>query len=228
MRVLIIFLFSFLLIACGTESKKFNENKVNSKTISKAIPAVDSAFLHELSQEFEFESKLSGDSVQLLSSVLSQLKVNGHFYKVIPDFLRIDSLKRNGLYETYLRKMDIGFLQNAEAYFLKSVQLNSQEEGKIWFIKYNSYEACPYYHGVDVFLSLYEDQTIKTTIQIGSNYSVIDPPMAFESILESKQEDNKLLISLMQKEIEIDDKTDIIEENKQTFTFNLTNGTFQE
>lgn len=218
------------LTSCCSENKVLEKNGVEKEeSLSNAIPKIDSAFLHELSQQVEIQAELSGETVAFLSSKLNPLTVDGHFYKAIPEFLRIDSLKKNGLYEDYLTKMDIGFLQNAEAYLLKKLQQNSKEKVELWFIKYSSYEACPYYHGIDIFLSLYEKETLKSSIQIGSIYNVIDPPMAFESILESYQKENQLLISLKQELIEMEEHGEkTIEENKQEFIFNLSNGTFQE
>jgi hypothetical protein len=214
-----------LSMACNNEDKSINEANISNDFI-----AIDSLFY---SQFPAFTDTLKGINEQDVSAyydVIVQPEIDGCFYDVIPEFLIIVSLKKSGQYENYIEHLDIGQLQDCLGYLVKNISLSDEKKAIIWGINYSSYEACPAYNGDDIFLTILEKEIPISTIQIGSNYNVVDPPMAFESMLTTKQEGYLLKITLYQKEMEMgelsEDFDKIIEENHQIFKFDLNNVKF--
>ena len=222
------FLTVMFSVSCSNENEQ-NGTLVETKESNKFI-AIDSLFYSQFPKFADTLVAIKGQEVSSFYAVINELDIEGYFYDVIPEFLRIDSLKKADRYEDYISHIDIGQLQEAKAYQIKNVNLSESKLGKIWGIYYGSYEACPAYSGDDIFLTILEKNIPISTILIGSNYGVVDPPMAFESLVSSKKEGDLMIITLHQKEIEIGESTEdfdkILEENHQTFTFDIKNVKF--
>lgn len=221
---------ALFLASCQLSSNEKEGTSVDKSEFDSMLE-IDSLFFEQLAETPNQYNLLKGKDVLFLVSKFDPLKVSAYFYDVIPEYLKLDSLKLVGKYESYLETIDIGQIRNAHSFLVKELSLSSTMTAKLWGISYTSYEACPFYHGTSIFLSIYQGDDLKTTIQVGSKYDISDPPMTFESRIYSFQESMDIKIALNQKELEMTETTEEPEKTmdsyQQDFEYDLNKLEFQ-
>ncbi|MFT7249758.1 MAG: hypothetical protein ACI9QN_002761 [Arcticibacterium sp.] len=226
--IVLIMLISSLSIACKYEGLNHYTQIMEEKFDS--IPPVDSLFFNVLEIEPANENYLKASTVKFFTKKIVSFVTEGYLDSAIEGFLEIDSLKKNKKYKKYLKHLDLGDLQDANAFLIQEWDFSKDTTASLWQIKYSSYEACPYYQGTDIYLSMMTNDSLLYTVQVGSKYHAGDPPMGFESNLFSKQKGHQLLIKLSQIEVEMRDSAEsedtILKETNEISIFDLQHGKF--
>lgn len=132
----ICFLVGLFSMACSNEKQQ--EKAITEIKVSNELISIDSLFYSQFPEFKDSLDPIAGKDVSSYYDVIDQPEIEGYFYDVVPEFLRIDSLKRAGEFENYLEHIDIGQLQNAQAYLIKSLYLTESKSGKVWGIHYSS------------------------------------------------------------------------------------------
>ena len=209
-----------ILFSCQTHQKT---TELEGEELSSVkFPEVDSVYLEDL----EVDTTLQSLDVDVLKSLIKRIQVPDSTYfnaNVFQEFLKIDSLKKSGKYEEYLEHLDIGMLRDAEAFDLGEVKLGKQS-AQLWGLRFSSYEACPYYHGVDLFLSFKNESEVSKTILVGSKMDWTDPPMIVENSTFSTLIADQLVIKYREKETELADEGEsdkVLNVDRKTFYFDL-------
>jgi hypothetical protein len=138
---------------------------------------VDTNFVHAINYlERSDESALSYLNGQYLAERLLENSptFNGEYY--IKIFCELDSLKSVGAYEEYVRNLDIGMMQVADAFVEGMIQLNDQKQVLLWSINYSTYEACPFASGAAVYGTLLDNYEVINTMLLAEVSSGGDPP----------------------------------------------------
>ena len=136
-----------------------------SDTTYSLPAAVDTNFVHNIGFfERSDESAMSYLNGQYLTEQLleSSPTFNGEYY--IKIFCELDSLKSVGAYEEYVRNLDIGMMQVADAFVEGIIQLDDQKQILLWSINYSTYEACPFASGAAVYGTLLDNYEVKNTM----------------------------------------------------------------
>jgi hypothetical protein len=226
--IILIMTISSLTIACKIESENTNMQIVEEKF--DPIPHIDSLFINTLEIEPAIENYLKASTVKYFTENFVGIDTEGYLDSAIEGFLEIDSLKKNNKYEEYLQHLDIGNIRDANAFLIQEWNFSKDTRASLWAIKFSSYEACPYYEGTDIYLSMVKNDSLLYTVQVGSKYHAADPPMGFESNLFSEQKGNQLFIKLSQVEVEMrelaENEDTIMEETNETYIFDLQHGKF--
>jgi hypothetical protein len=226
--ILFLALLVYTVIACQQESKEENTQVVQE--VFDPIPEIDSLFINALDAEHDIENYLKSVSVKSYAEKLITFETEAYMDSAIEGFLRIDSLKSNNQYNEYIDHLDLGDIKDAKAIFIEEWNFSPDTVATLWAIKYSSFEACPYYEGTDVYLTLIKNGDVLYTVQVGSNYHGADPPMSFDSYLFSKQNGNQLIMKLSQVELEMGetekDGNLTIDKKNETHTFDLHYGRF--
>lgn len=186
------------------------------------LSEIDSTYLENLELSESSFRAISADTIKLFFEKFEYPYTESYDYQLVNDFLRIDSLKKANVYEDYLQTLDLGMLRSAEVLSLGKRSLSDQNIALFWAIRYSSYEACPFYHGVDVYLTILDENELTKTIKVGSNYSVVDPPMAVYLPVYSKVAIEHIESSIESVELELGENNEkVVAESKETFVFDL-------
>ncbi len=181
----------------------------------------DSTLLNQLDTTYGAHLQLSSENVRELSSHYSTPAAEQiYFYDAIHEYFLNDSL-----HQADSVQYDIGMILNSEAFVLGKKEL-SKGQLLIWGIKYGSYEACPYYTGVNLFASYLLDNKIRNSTVIASNWAVADPPMAARTPFSSELKDTHLSISYENIELEIEETERITSHIKSTQQYDYLKGVF--
>ncbi|MGR3809359.1 hypothetical protein [Jiulongibacter sp. NS-SX5] len=199
-------LLSLVASACSYENQK-KETVTERETVSIEeletiqISAIDSIYLESLESEIDSYQPLSSGEVLSLFNVLESPSTAVFHENMVEEYLEIDSIKAYGQYENYLNQLDIGMLRDALA-----IKIATLDDAKslLWAVWYSSYEACPYFHGVDVYLSSIDKDRPTKTIKVGSNFSAIDPPSAIYNPIYSIFSADKIQSFYLEKEYDLD------------------------
>ncbi len=215
------------LMACQNESSESIKDDSLFQSISTfpeiEINNIDSLYLENLESEYQDIPDLNSATVKELFEAYNQPETEIYQYEYISDFLKIDSLKGANNYEAYTQSLDIGMLRDAKAFKIGIASLGNDKKGALWGIWYSSYEACPYYHGVDLYLSVFENQKLKRTFKVGSNFSSVDPPIAVYNPISSTLNGSELIIKLEANEIDLmeDGREEIVKNQTQINDYQL-------
>ena len=148
-----------------------------SDTTYSLPAAVDTNFVHNIDFfERSDESAMSYLNGQYLTEQLleSSPTFNGEYY--IKIFCELDSLKSVGAYEEYVRNLNIGMMQVADAFVEGIIQLDDQKQILLWSINDSTYEACPFASGAAVYGTLLDNYEVKNTMLLAEVSSGGDPP----------------------------------------------------
>ena len=121
---------------------------------------------------------LNGEQVQLLAASWAKGKESALVNFTLESFYKIDSLKTAGGYDAYLESLDIGMTKDNNAYAISRIKFDSENEILIWGIETSSYEACPYFHEADIFMTILYKGQIGESYLLAQDYSEGDPPVA--------------------------------------------------
>ncbi len=91
-------------------------------------------------------------------------------------FCEIDSLKAEGAYEDYVSNLDIGMMQESDAYVEGLIEIDSSKLIVLWSITYSTYEACPFGSGTLVLGTLLNNYEVQNTMLFAEVSQGSDPP----------------------------------------------------
>ncbi len=233
MKYLSFFLLFVLVSSCSETASSGNSNETIAEdpalyelilNLPKGeYPIIDSAFLARPDTNY---TSLHAHHVEELLTELYTIGELNLLYDSPKDFIKIDSIKKAGQYDTYLENLDIAMLRDARAFAIQKTNLKGDFQGMLWGITYSSYEACPAYSGTDLFFSFMAEGNLQRTLQVGSCYGVIDPPSAFSSIIHSRFRADDLLVQITQKEIDLgymEDEEEVFSSSGKNLKYNYLN-----
>jgi len=239
MRHIIITLSLLALIACGESGKESNKNSADSTQVS--IDTVFSSACFDLKDFKKLELPLKLDSTYILHADTSDKL---HHYQIrnlkscfpdtlfktglrslINEFCEIDSLKENGAYEEYLKKIDIGMTKSSISYKIGYVTLATGLNVFLWGIEYSSYEACPYFSGKILIATFVNESGKNSSFIISESSGAGDPPATGKTDLWCTITKEG---SFQLNGINISDDIDVpgVETETTTTTIDLTKNTF--
>ena len=151
---------------------------LDKSTAKYALPIViDTNFIKAI----DFESKdaqnvLNFENVRYLTSSLIENEPTEYAGYSLNSFFKIDSLKAEGEYEDYVNGLDIGMMQEADAYGEGLINLENNQHMLLWSLNYSTYEACPYGYGSIVFGTLLNNYEVMNTLVLAEVSGGSDPP----------------------------------------------------
>ena len=173
---------------------------------------IDSAYIANHAKADE-SSKLTGSEAKLLMSSIVEETAE---WKVdeIADFIFFDSLRANEAVDEYLEAIDIGMTARSEGAIADLLEINDSTTLLLWVIDYNSYEACPYGWGIDLFGSLFVNDRFVNTALIAESSGGADAPVWGETLVTATI--NNGIIDQHQR----DRYGDVDEEDNEIITMN--------
>lgn len=190
MRYIVLSLSLLVLIACSESGKE--SNKISADSTKVSIDSVFSRASFDLKEFKKLELPLKIDSTYILKADTSDKL---HYYQIrnlksyypdtlfktglrslINEFCEIDSLKENGAYEEYLKKIDIGMTKSSFAFKIGYLTLPTGINVFLWGIEYSSYEACPYFSGKILIATFVTESGKNSSFLVGESSGSGDPP----------------------------------------------------
>ncbi|TNF47004.1 MAG: hypothetical protein EP305_09240 [Bacteroidetes bacterium] len=186
-----------LLLSCSSEKKEIKEGeKAENESIAyepkfpdslkKLISNFNTSELpfradSNLLEKLDAQKFVLLDNEQILSlysNYVPSEKWNSYY---VDEVIGMNLRKRNSTYESYLESLDLAMLKDANAY---AIQLFAKEDIglMLWGIEYSSYEACPFYAGWELYVSVIKEGKVDKCIKVGGIQSAGDPP-AMSSIM---------------------------------------------
>ncbi|UKN00659.1 hypothetical protein K6119_13060 [Paracrocinitomix mangrovi] len=139
---------------------------------------IDSAFVSQFTEE-EVPDKynLTRKEAQFLSfDMLANNSTEMASYD-IDNFIKIDSIKKEGDWDEYQSTLDLGMTRYSVANVIGKVELSDISQLLLWTTDYATYEACPYGYGTCVFATLFTKNTAINTALVGEYSGGGDPPV---------------------------------------------------
>jgi len=131
-----------------------------------------------LTDEHLLEEKLLTSNF-VLSVLKNQLKeVNGNSSEyILKDFLHIDSCLQKMTEEEFNNTLDIGMMKTVKLYAENFYDLANGNKAYTWFMKYSTYEACPYGAGtVLIYTVLGKSGELISSLVVGETSGGGDAP----------------------------------------------------
>jgi hypothetical protein len=185
----VILLSIWLIQSCGTKVTNYGDKtskeltypeqfKEKIKDIKKLnLPfKTDSTYF----KEFALKEEMDDATVKLLVSNFSGSEDYNDNY--VYEVLRLNHLKRMAQYEDYVNLLDLGQLKDANAYWIGRIE-KGDTALILWNVQYSSYEACPFYSGNEIFVSVIHEGIVKKCIKIGEYSTGGDAPYWFENFI---------------------------------------------
>jgi hypothetical protein len=209
-NILLLTFLAFLAISCNSgyqnSAQEPAKNPLSEKVAeypSINIQSIDSLYLENLEADFQNLNPLENEMVKAFNAVFQMPESPFHQNEFVNDFLQIESLKNGENNEEYVRNLDISRLRDAKAFLLGKQSLTDEKEGILWGVWFSSYEECPYYHGIDLYLTIFNADSLDKTLKVGSSFSFLAPPIASNSPVYSKLENAILTITQAANEFDI-------------------------
>ena len=166
--------------------------KIKNSTAVKLPLIIDSLYMDSLfNQDFEIGTKqLHAEDLLFLCPGFDTLK-NPYEFSTVKEFIFIDSLKSNDLYQDYIdNEIDIGMVQISGAFEIDHIKLFEGTSLFLWGIYSSSFEeACPYTDAYYVMGTFIEDEKPASFAVLGENYSWGDAPYFVDNKTESQISD---------------------------------------
>ena len=163
--------------------------KIKNATETKFPLIIDSLYMDRLfHQDFEIGTKqLHTEDLLFLCPGFDTLK-NTYEFSTIKEFLFIDSLKSNDLYQDYIdNEIDIGMVQISGAFEIDHIKLFEETSLFLWGVYSSSFEeACPYTDSYYVIGTIIAGQKPVSFAILGENYSWGDAPYFVDNKTESQ------------------------------------------
>lgn len=152
------------------------------------------AILKDLEASFssyELPFSIAPDSLSNLSQIpelnLEQVKYISKYFNPLEKFegyyidksLELYKLKAEGKYNTYTAELDLGQLRDATVHPYGRIDLDTAML-LLWRIEFTSFEACPYYAGAELYVSVVTGDTVNQCYLVGEEWAGGDPPAAGE------------------------------------------------
>lgn len=87
-------------------------------------------------------------------------------------------------YEAYLAQLDIGQTKVARAFSLGKITLSDSTTLLIWYVKHNTFEACPYGFGMMYYATLITSDHIQGSYPIAEHTGGGDPPVSSSLLVD--------------------------------------------
>ncbi len=198
-----------------------SEQTANSQFKETQIPEILVDFIPELSSiQLPFyldkdslvnlpeDYPLNLEQIEFLTTNFTPLEKNEGYY--IGKGIEIYKLKANGTYDAYLDSLDLAQVKDIVAYPYGRIELN-EALGILWRLDFSSYEACPYYSGTELYLSVIADGKCVKSILLAEEWAGGDPPAFGEFYtqldIDKKAMIDRSIISLTFEEDELIDST---------------------
>ncbi len=196
----------------------------------------------EISLDLSDWDKFSGETFDSL--FVSEVETNIHTYKQLSEkdveFLAdsyrwptIENIYHYDVFSDYFPERRVPTLENQDIQidsihaFRIGYRVTSEGILAFWGITYKSVEACPYFHGTDIFMSYLSGSLNVNTVKIASNWSVSDPPLFVSAPVESHFEGLNLKMKYKQSEFETDETERLVAHYSEDFDFSFKNGMFR-
>ncbi|MBN2683591.1 MAG: hypothetical protein JXR58_13935 [Bacteroidales bacterium] len=143
---------------------------------------IDSLFLNgagESASGIELKTK----DVKILAKNILEHEINQNAQWGLDCFYLVDSLKINKLYEKYLATIDIGMVKYGDAYFLGKLEINRNTMLLIWMTNFSSYEACPFFAGLQIFGTLVYNGNISNSTLLAEQMAAGDAPVGMHRLV---------------------------------------------
>jgi hypothetical protein len=126
------------------------------------------------------------------------------------EFYKIDSIKASGTWTKWCEKLDIGQTKYSNAYALFKTVLDPNTTLAFWAFTNSSYEACPYFSGQTMQMSIIYKGVLSQTYFLGQSSGFGDPPVSSEIEAKGKlNADGTFMIDWHQVNDEDMDQPDI-------------------
>lgn len=131
----------------------------------------------------------------------------------INTFCEIDSIKRAGLYNEYLEKLDIGMTKIAISFKIGVIKFRDGTRLFLWGVHNSSFEACPFFAGTTIVGTYLNPEKKNTHFVIGEVSGGGDPPAIGDDEVTSKiNADGKIEI----KGLSVNDDLDVPGDERTT------------
>lgn len=163
---------------------------------------------------------LGSAEIELLTSVT--LNNNEDEYE-LKEFFKIDSIKASGSYAKWCETLDIGMTKFANAYAISKIKLNDSTALLVWGMSSSSYEACPFFSGVNVYFTVFKNNIAGPYFKLGEYISAGDPPSLMEkTVTGSIGADGNITKDVVQQNEDMDEP--FVEITKEHYSYALKNG----
>lgn len=180
-KLLLLSLLPAIFFACGNSNLK---NKVDYEV---KIDRIDSTSYRALT---EFK-------VKQMSAKIESLDENTNFKFYFSGLRKLDSLKSNKAYDSYLKSIKNGEVADAGAYQVKTLHKSKTERYELWKLQYVSVDASPYFYGSHVFLSYFKNDSLKNTYEIANSSKAGDSPRYVYTKADAHIKSDSVLVSLI-------------------------------
>lgn len=131
---------------------------------------------------------VNSELIQLRSSMVYEQNMDYHIYFL--DKTEEVTKMSKSKYEDYLSRIDIGQTKVARAFVYGNLKISDSTELLIWYVKHNTYEACPYGYGIMYYGTLITSDQIQLSFPLAEHTGGGDPPVS-SSLLVSINIDEK-------------------------------------
>lgn len=180
-KLLFLSVLASLFFACGNSNLK---NKVDYEV---KIDRIDSTSYRALT---DFK-------VKQMSSNIIGLDENTNFKNYFSALKKLDSLKLNQAYDSYLKSIKNGEMADGGAYQVKTLYKSKTERYELWKLQYVSLDASPYFYGSHVFLTYFKNDSLKNTYEIANSSKAGNSPNFIFTKANARIKSDSVLVSLI-------------------------------
>ncbi|CAN1529687.1 hypothetical protein MCERE19_01336 [Spirosomataceae bacterium] len=113
--------------------------------------------------------ELTDFKVNQMSRNIIGLEDNTDFVFYFSGLQKVDSLKSNKAYDSYLKSIKNGEIADAGAYQVKTLFKSKTERYELWKLQFVSMDASPFFYGSHVFLSYFRNDSLKNTYEVANS-----------------------------------------------------------
>jgi hypothetical protein len=156
---------------------------------------------------------LTDYKIETMSAKIIPLEQNTNFEQYFSDLKKLDSLKKNNTYNTFLDALKPGEMADGGAYQVKTLHKSKTERYELWKLQYISLEASPYFFGSHLFLSYFRNDSLKSTFEIANNAKAGNSPDFVATKANARIKSDSVLVSMVKINKKLD-RTDTIKVDK--------------
>ncbi|MEX1002454.1 MAG: hypothetical protein WDZ35_10110 [Crocinitomicaceae bacterium] len=191
---------------------------------------IDSAFVTQFSSESaEDPYTLTGSEVAYLLRKMTTDQATSSADYMPKEFIKLDSIKKNGNYKEYQDNLDLGMTRYSHAKPVGKVIWDEQLTIYLWSLDYATYEACPYAAGTYVFGTVFYQGKARNTTLLGEDSGGGDPPVWGRTLTEGLLTELGLSVdhSNTYGEEDYESGEEIITKNEEYSEFEITPNGFE-
>lgn len=140
---------------------------------------------------------LTDYKTETMSAKIIPLEQNTNFEQYFSDLKKLDSLKKNNTYNTFLDALKPGEMVDGGAYQVKTLHKSKTERYELWKLQYISLEASPYFFGSHLFLSYFRNDSLKSTFEIANNAKAGNSPDFVATKANARIKSDSVLVSMV-------------------------------